>query len=121
MGRLPAFTCSICDQRFTRRNLLNAHLVAVHAVKPGIPAKDEPVVTTSVHSLAYTPVTQEFYELAAMRGHSLLTVAMDLVEEYVVSNGGDWDDIMTYVQDVLRDRAGKRPIVPPIDNDRIPF
>jgi hypothetical protein len=194
MGRLTSFTCSICDQTFTRRDLLNAHLLISHAVpvmivgwnrheeafhcaehnqeyvgfqatrhyreehanasvqclycgpqKVFVPtsadllnataehnwlqtvvrphldahltvAKDEsPVVTTSTHSLAYTPVTQEFYELAAMRGQSLLTVAMDLTEEYIVSNGCDWDNIMTYIQNVLRNRAA-RPVV-----DESPF
>jgi hypothetical protein len=69
-------------------------------------AKDEsPVVATGTHSATYTPVTQEFYELAAMRGQSLLTAAMDLIEEYIVSNGSDWDEVMTYVQTVLRNRA----------------
>jgi hypothetical protein len=191
------FTCSICDAKFARGNLLNAHLVASHAVRPGIPdslmivgwnpheeafhcvehnqeyvgfqaarhyreqhnnarvqclycdvtkkmfvptatdllnatnehtwlqsvvrphlethfmvVKDEwPVVVTSVHSAAYTPVTQEFYELAAMRGQSLLVVAMDLIEEYIVSNGSDWDNIMTYIQDVLRNRASVPPVM----------
>jgi hypothetical protein len=185
-----AFTCSICDHAFTRRDLLNAHLVAVHAVKPGIetihvapisrnryscstcdldfdgygdlgyhyqnnhngrtlvcvvcdcdltPPDGSVIIkefgkiahhldshktlpNISTHSLAYTPVTQEFYELAAMRGQSLLTTAIDLIEEYIVSNGAPDTEIpfqSWYGNNVYRHLERHLPF-PPHQNAHVP-
>jgi hypothetical protein len=77
---------------------------------PFPPYQQEHVLQVKLsHSSDYKPVTQEFYELAAMREQSLRDMALDLLEEYYSETYAgsviDWRQYQIWMEEMLRARG----------------